>query len=134
MKVLSSGGREHVEAFLDAQPFGHLQRSDFDTVRGKVEAYVISVYVITMTLTTVGYGDITAENSSERVGYVFFFIVGAFVWGNLLAELNELHQASNMKRTAKLGLVQKTLDFLVEHECPRKLRCVCLNVARGLFV
>jgi voltage-gated potassium channel Kch len=52
-----------------------------------MEAYVISIYVTTMTLTTVGYGDIAASNTPERVGYVLFFIIGAFYWGNLLAEV-----------------------------------------------
>ena len=54
---------------------------------GKMEAYVIAIYVTTMTLTTVGYGDISASNTPERVGYVLFFIIGAFYWGNLLAEV-----------------------------------------------
>ena len=31
--------------------------------------------------------DISADNSMERLGYVLLFIVGAFVWGNLLAEV-----------------------------------------------
>ena len=43
---------------------------------GKFEAYIISCYLITMTLTTVGYGDIGADNTSERVGYIILFIVG----------------------------------------------------------
>jgi hypothetical protein len=42
-----------------------------------MEAYVIGCYLITMTLTTVGYGDINAENTAERIGYVFMFILGA---------------------------------------------------------
>jgi hypothetical protein len=36
-----------------------------------MEAYAIACYLITMTLTTVGYGDINAENTAERIGYVF---------------------------------------------------------------
>jgi len=29
----------------------------------------------------------SADNTSERVGYILVFIVGAFIWGNLLAEV-----------------------------------------------
>ena len=36
---------------------------------GKLEAYSIAVYVVTQTLTTVGYGDTSADNTAERVGY-----------------------------------------------------------------
>ena len=43
-------------------------------------------------LNQVGFGDITADNSAERVGYVVFFIAGAFIWGKLLAELGDLHR------------------------------------------
>ena len=60
---------------------------DLPPFPGKMEAYVIAIYITTMTLTTVGYGDISANNTPERVGYVLFFIVGAFYWGNLLAEV-----------------------------------------------
>ena len=42
-----------------------------------MEAYAIACYLITMTLTTVGYGDINAENTAERIGDVFMFILGA---------------------------------------------------------
>jgi len=36
--------------------------------QGKMQAYVVSCYLITMTLTTVGYGDIGADNNAERIG------------------------------------------------------------------
>ena len=52
-----------------------------------MEAYVVSMYLVTMTLTTVGYGDISAESTPERIGYILLFIGGAFVWGNLLVSL-----------------------------------------------
>jgi len=84
-KVLGMAENE-VGDFLDAQAWGQYERNDLITIRGKIEAYVISAYVVTMTLTTVGYGDISADNTSERVGYIIFFITGAFVWGDLLAQ------------------------------------------------
>ena len=62
-----------------------------------MEAYAISFYLVTMTLTTVGYGDISAENTSERIGYVVLFVVGAFVWGGLLADVAEIHSASSLR-------------------------------------
>jgi hypothetical protein len=79
---------EDISIFLDSLPWGRHDSPDISTASGKLQAYIVSVYVITMTLTTVGYGDISAESSSERVGFILLFIVGAFVWGNLLAELS----------------------------------------------
>ena len=84
---------DEVNDFLDAQSWGQHERSDLMTDEGKIEAYIIAVYVTTMTLTTVGYGDISADNTSERVGYIVLFIAGAFIWGELMAGLGEIHQA-----------------------------------------
>ena len=73
---------------------------------------MVAVYVTTMTLTTVGYGDVTADNTSERVGFTVLFIAGAFVWGNLLAALGDIHASTNNKKQAQMEKVQTTLDFL----------------------
>ena len=84
-KVISYGDDPALtEEFLAAQPWKG-EYPGLNTGAGKVEAYIISLYVTTMTITTVGYGDISAENNYERVGYIVMFIAGAFVWGNLLA-------------------------------------------------
>ena len=64
-----------IEDFLDGQAWGQYSRNDMSTDQGKIEAYIISVYLTTMTLTTVGYGDIGADNTSERVGYITLFII-----------------------------------------------------------
>ena len=111
-----------IEDFLDKQSWGHWERNSLQTLRGKLEAYIISVYLTTMTLTTVGYGDISADNTSERVGYVVFFIVGAYVWGNLLAGLSEIHKAAGRRDDEQMGSVQDTIELLEAHNCPRGLR------------
>ena len=121
-KVLSSR-EEDVYDFLEAQPwhFGR-QPQTLHTVQGKLEAYAISCYLITMTLTTVGYGDIVAENTSERVGYVVLFIVGAFIWGTLLAEVGEVHATSSARTKEKFEKLQYMLEFLMDNDCPPVLR------------
>ena len=84
--------REMIEDFLDGLNWGHEPRTNLDTPLGKMEAYVVSVYTAAMTLTTVGYGDIAAENTAERVGFTVLFVGGAFLWGTLLAEVGEVHR------------------------------------------
>lgn len=56
---------EDVNQFLDDVTWGSYVRSELGSPNGKLEAYVISIYVTTMTLTTVGYGDIAAANTPE---------------------------------------------------------------------
>jgi len=114
---------DDINAWLDDQTWktGY-EREELATVAGKLEAYVISVYAVTMTITTVGYGDISAEGSWERCMYTILFIVGAFVWGNLLAEIGEIHQVYSSEQQGKRERIQKTLEVLLEHSCPRALR------------
>ena len=121
---MAAGNCDALDDFLDSKiKWGTAApQNGLDTVLGKVDAYVISMYVVTMTLTTVGYGDITAENTLERVGYTTLFVVGAFVWGNLLAEINEIHSASSAREQERMCEVQKTLEFLVANETPPRLR------------
>jgi len=89
----SGNGQKLIDEFLDSQPFIG-DRADLSTSWGKMEAYIISIYVTTMTLTTVGYGDISASNTAERLGYVVLFIVSSFVWGELLSDVAEIHQVA----------------------------------------
>lgn len=42
-------------------------------------------------------GDISANNTSERIGYVVLFIFGAFVWGTLLAQVGDIHKSSSAR-------------------------------------
>lgn len=122
---------DEVNAWLDAQPWKDgYQRAELTTRQGKLEAYVISTYLVTMTLTTVGYGDISAESTWERICYTHFFIVAAFLWANLLAEIGEIHQTSSAAEQMRMKKVQETLEFLTEHDCPRKLRTEIIQWTR----
>ena len=116
-KILGGSDLDEVNEFLDSQPWGSDGRSDLSSSSGKLQAYIISVYVITMTLTTVGYGDISAENSAERVGFVLLFIGGAFIWGHLLAEVADIHRA-----------VSKRVSEKVMSACVRACMHACMHV------
>jgi len=48
-----AGDPDQVNDFLDSQPWGMYERNPLTTYSGKLEAYVISLYITTMTLTTV---------------------------------------------------------------------------------
>ena len=52
--------------------------------------YVDSIYWALMTLTTVGYGDITPQNDLERLYTLSCLLVGAVVFGFLLSTLGDL--------------------------------------------
>jgi CRP-like cAMP-binding protein len=126
-----SGGCAELDDWLDSMKWGGVyERNALSTMQGKIEVYVISVYLVTMTVTTVGYGDINADNTAERVGYVLLFVVGAFVWGNLLAVITEIHGASAAREQEVLFKVQSTMDFLIANECPTALRTEIIQWTR----
>ena len=60
--------------------------------------YLYSIYWALMTLTTVGYGDITPTNDTERVYVLFCLLVGAVVFGFLLSTLGDV--LSNVDQNA----------------------------------
>ena len=65
----------------------------------------------------------------QRVGYVLFFIIGAFYWGNLLAEVGEIHACMSVRQTKKTERIQETLDFLHDIDCPHALQVEIIQVS-----
>ena len=51
----------------------------------------------------VGYGDISAENTAERIVFVIMFIVGAFIWGDLLSKISDISASSRCTQSATLS-------------------------------
>ena len=68
---------------LDTEPFYHI--------------YICSIYVITMAVTTVGYGDITCYSFSERIFQLFLLIIGIFAYSFLVSFLSNYIQKLNEK-------------------------------------
>ena len=57
---------------------------DHPTARDVVDRYIASIYWAFTTMTTVGYGDISATTRMERVIACFGMIVGGFVFSAII--------------------------------------------------
>ena len=58
-------------------------------------ADVTSLYWSFMTMTTVGYGDISAQTPNEKWVAVFSMLAGGFVFGLVIGALSDLSRRSN---------------------------------------
>ena len=127
-KFVATGSPEEIHTFLESQPFSaNDPHVPLNTMRGKFQTWVIAMYVTVMTITTVGYGDISADNHLERIGYVLLFIAGAFIWGDLLATVGDISISKNLRKKQRQQKIQNTLDFLVENDCPLALRTAIIQ-------
>lgn len=84
------------------------------------ETYLISFYAMATTITTVGYGDISAKNNIESIFAIIFMLVGvvlfSFVAGSLTSIITDRdsQQASLKLKLATLEGIQK------QHDIPRE--------------
>jgi len=72
--------------------------------------YISSLYYIIATTVTVGYGDIQAGNSIERIVAVVMMFIGAFIYSFIIGTLSSIMLA----RDAKEQEVESKLNTLIE--------------------
>ena len=70
---------EDVEAFQ--------QREGIGADASLLDKYMLAAYYITTVFTTVGFGDISAENTPERIFTIGAMYMGVIVFGMLLSEV-----------------------------------------------
>ena len=74
------------------------------------ELYLVSMYFSIMTLATVGYGDITACNTTERVVCSIMMLVGIFVYSVTIGSLTNLLGNLDKRR----AVLNQRIELLVE--------------------
>eukprot|EP00802_Teleaulax_amphioxeia_P003931 Tamp_03934.p1 GENE.Tamp_03934~~Tamp_03934.p1 ORF type:complete len:949 (+),score=122.03 Tamp_03934:154-2847(+) len=74
--------------------------------------YVLSMYFINTVFSTVGFGDIQAQNTEERIFSMFAMYVGTVVFGTLLSEVENAMSQLRRYTRAKSQALQQLRDFL----------------------
>lgn len=59
-------------------------------VLGFADRYVTSLYWAVATMTSVGYGDISAVNDVERIVSIVWMVLGAAVFSNLMSGISAI--------------------------------------------
>jgi len=97
---------------------------DYDVVDNThVPRYLAALYWATMTMTTVGYGDITPISDMERLYCTVAMLLGGFGYAYVVGAITTAISESNLNRRAykeRMGLIQSWLEY--HSEFPRKLR------------
>eukprot|EP00736_Rhodelphis_marinus_P002429 Rmarinus@m.23699 len=75
--------------------FGWVIRQGWDHDVGDFTRYITSFYWAITTMTTVGYGDITAETHNEMMFAVFSMLVGGFVFGMIVGNVSAVISSAN---------------------------------------
>ena len=84
--------------------------------------YWIGFYWGMMTLTTVGYGDITATNNLERIFFTLVMLVSAFVFSYLLGSIVDSIGGSSEEIVECESWLDRLNQFMVEKKVPADLR------------
>ncbi|CAK0847427.1 unnamed protein product [Prorocentrum cordatum] len=96
----STGATQVAVAAVRKYSLSHAVASTADT-DSSLDKYVISLYWVFTTMTTVGYGDVIPTNNMERVFAVCVILFGATVFGYIISTIAEM---SNEHNRDALGL------------------------------
>lgn len=101
----------------------------YDTLRLSPfrDQYIASLYFSVTTLTTTGYGDILPVNNQERLLTIFIMVVGASVFGYVVANVAVLVTGSSLLEVLASRRVNILKEFLLESKCNAHLSAQVLN-------
>jgi hypothetical protein len=94
------------------------------------ERYISAMYWAFTTMTTVGYGDISATTISERVFAILGMICGGFVFSLLIGAMAAVMAASKKRERALQDKLQNVTSFLRDNHIPHSLSSKVYQFAR----
>jgi CRP-like cAMP-binding protein len=70
------------------------------------DQYVVTLYWVCTTMTTVGYGDITPTNNAERIFAIGVMVIGATVFGYIIGSIAEVTSSNTDATTVCLCMLR----------------------------
>ena len=89
--------------------------------------YVASLYWCVATLTSVGYGDYHAQNSSEQIFTIFVMLIGCFGYAFCIGAMSNFIANFNVRKKQKAKLLKNLEAFMADASLPHTLREKCRN-------
>lgn len=84
--------------------------------------YMSALYYAVATLTTVGYGDVSAHTNLERVFAMFLIIMGAGLFGLIVGKMSKLSESMGVKIQEYRRRQTAANQFLKSKRVPKRLR------------
>jgi hypothetical protein len=81
--------------------------------------YVTSMYWVIATMMAVGYGDIYAQNPSEMVYSILVQIIGAFMFGMIIATVTTIIENHNPRASAMTRRVEDIKQYMKDRHVPK---------------
>ncbi|KAJ1452074.1 hypothetical protein M885DRAFT_406028, partial [Pelagophyceae sp. CCMP2097] len=80
--------------------------------------YLISLYWVFTTMTTVGYGDVPVVSNSEKTFAIFAMIVGGACFGYIIGNVTRMLENFDQGATLYRERIEVVKDYLGEHDLP----------------
>ena len=93
------------------------------------QQYVVSLYWAFTTMTTVGYGDVNATNTGERVMALLSMLVGASIFGYVVGNVTMVVESINAQASLRKEKMDSVKEFVVRARAAR-CRAGTLGVRR----
>jgi CRP-like cAMP-binding protein len=97
------------------------------------QKYLFSLYFTFTTMTTVGYGDIHAVNSGERMLNICIIVIGASVFGYIIANVSTILESFSRVEAAQSSRIMIIKEYLNEKNCPDSLQGKVVAHFKHLF-
>jgi CRP-like cAMP-binding protein len=90
------------------------------SARDVVDRYIASIYWAFTTMTTVGYGDISAVTRMERVIACFGMIVGGFVFSAIISTMSDVMAKTDLSKKAHAQKMESVSAFIRDANLPQE--------------
>lgn len=80
--------------------------------------YILAIYYAFTSITTVGYGDVTAKSDDERGLAIVVLFIGATVFGYVLANITVLVENFDRRASAQRVKIDKIKEYMMERKIP----------------
>eukprot|EP00899_Mesostigma_viride_P019512 jgi/Mesvir1/27562/Mv07312-RA.1 len=94
------------------------------------DKYVASIYWAFTTMTTVGYGDISATTRTERIVAIAGMIIGGFVFSGIIGSVGATIQSLQASRNAFRQKMECVSAFLIDAEVPKPVQARAMSFFR----